>query len=82
MRRITPREVQVLNLLAKGKNNAEIAEDLEISKRTVKAKLYNIAMKLRIESAHPRVLLAQYWSWPIFRIGCGYESPTSSRPAQ
>jgi NarL family two-component system response regulator LiaR len=43
---LTPREVEVLGLLAKGYSNKEIASDLCIAVRTVKAHVSNILSKL------------------------------------
>jgi len=45
---LTPREVQVLNELAKGLANKEIADILNISEHTVKDHLKNILAKLRV----------------------------------
>ncbi len=45
---LTPREVQVLNELAKGKANKEIADSLGISDHTVKDHLKNILGKLHV----------------------------------
>jgi DNA-binding NarL/FixJ family response regulator len=49
---LTPRERQVLDLLAQRKTNAEIAEQLVISIKTVKTHVANILAKLHIESRH------------------------------
>jgi DNA-binding NarL/FixJ family response regulator len=45
---LTPREVQILNELAKGLANKEIAETLHITEYTVKDHLKNILGKLRV----------------------------------
>ena len=45
---LTPREVQILNELAKGLANKEIADILNISEHTVKDHLKNILAKLRV----------------------------------
>ena len=47
---LSDREVQVLKLIANGKDNAEIARDLFISPKTVKNHISNILMKLQIEN--------------------------------
>ncbi|XWN38425.1 MAG: LuxR C-terminal-related transcriptional regulator [Balneola sp.] len=46
---LTKREVQVLKLLASGKNNPEIAEVLFISRRTVEQHRKNLNKKLNIK---------------------------------
>ncbi len=45
---LTPREVQVLNELARGLANKEIADSLNITEHTVKDHLKNILAKLRV----------------------------------
>lgn len=45
---LTDREVEVLRLIAGGKGNAEIAEDLVISEKTVKTHVSNILSKLHL----------------------------------
>jgi DNA-binding NarL/FixJ family response regulator len=45
---ITPRETEVLKLLAQGWTNPRIAEDLEISRGTVKIHVQNIIAKLGV----------------------------------
>jgi NarL family two-component system response regulator LiaR len=47
---LTDRELEVLKLIAIGKDNAEIARDLFISPKTVKNHISNILMKLQIEN--------------------------------
>jgi DNA-binding NarL/FixJ family response regulator len=47
---LTPREVEVLKLLAAGKDNPEIADDLFISRRTVKNHISNILSKLHLQN--------------------------------
>ena len=48
--RLTPREMDVLRLLAQGLTDAEIAERLDISYRTVSTHLTSIYNKLGINS--------------------------------
>lgn len=57
MKNLTKREIEVVNLLAKGLSNTEIAEKLIISKHTVKSILENVYDKLDL---HNRVLVAVY----------------------
>jgi len=45
---LTARELQVLRLIAAGKNNREIAEELIISAKTVKSHITNILSKLHL----------------------------------
>jgi DNA-binding NarL/FixJ family response regulator len=47
---LSDREVQVLKLIANGKDNAMIAAELHISPKTVKNHISNILMKLQIEN--------------------------------
>jgi DNA-binding CsgD family transcriptional regulator len=47
---LTPREMEVAQLVAKGRRNAEIARDLHISLYTVETHLKHIYFKLQIRS--------------------------------
>jgi DNA-binding NarL/FixJ family response regulator len=47
---LSDRELQVLRLIANGKDNAQIARELVISPKTVKNHISNILMKLQIEN--------------------------------
>jgi DNA-binding NarL/FixJ family response regulator len=47
---LSDRELQVLRLIANGKDNAEIAGELFISPKTVKNHISNILMKLQIQN--------------------------------
>jgi DNA-binding NarL/FixJ family response regulator len=47
---LSERETEVLRLIANGMDNAQIAEDLHISPKTVKNHISNILMKLQIEN--------------------------------
>jgi DNA-binding NarL/FixJ family response regulator len=47
---LSDREVEVLKLIANGKDNAQIAQELYISPKTVKNHISNILMKLQIEN--------------------------------
>jgi DNA-binding NarL/FixJ family response regulator len=48
--RLSDRELQVLRLIANGKDNAEIARELFISAKTVKNHISNILLKLSIDN--------------------------------
>ena len=50
MAQLSDREVQVLKLIANGKDNAQIAGELFISAKTVKNHISNILLKLSIEN--------------------------------
>jgi DNA-binding NarL/FixJ family response regulator len=54
---LSDRELEVLRLIANGKDNAEIARELFISPKTVKNHISNILMKLQI---HNRIQAAVY----------------------
>ena len=47
---LSDREIEVLKLIANGKDNAMIAAELHISPKTVKNHISNILMKLQIEN--------------------------------
>jgi DNA-binding NarL/FixJ family response regulator len=47
---LTPREVEVVRLLAIGKNNKEIARTLEVSKRTVESHRNHVMRKMHFSS--------------------------------
>jgi len=47
---LSPRETEIIALLAKGRNAAYIQEALVISPHTVKSHIYNIYRKLDIHS--------------------------------
>jgi DNA-binding NarL/FixJ family response regulator len=57
--RLTPRELQVAQMVHLGGNNKMIARELDISERTVKAHLSAIFRKLKLEN---RLHLALYFS--------------------
>ncbi len=56
--RLTDRELEVLNLVARGLNNREIAKDLFISENTVKNHVRNILEKLQLHSRMEAVMYA------------------------
>jgi DNA-binding NarL/FixJ family response regulator len=47
---LSEREIEVLKLIANGKDNAVIAAELHISPKTVKNHISNILMKLQIDN--------------------------------
>ena len=55
---ITPKESAVLELLTKGLNNKEIAEELDITEVTVKTHMRNIYKKFNVNSRTQLVLMA------------------------
>lgn len=55
---LTEREVEVLRLLSRGLNNADIASDLSISSKTVKTHVSNILQKLQLENRTQAALYA------------------------
>jgi two-component system, NarL family, response regulator LiaR len=60
---LTPRELEVLQLLVQGMNNRSIAEALFISDRTVQAHLTSIFAKLQVSSRLEAVLTAIRYGW-------------------
>jgi NarL family two-component system response regulator LiaR len=54
---LTPRQVEVLRLIARGLRNAEIADELAISQETVKTHIANLLSKLGVKT---RVQAANY----------------------
>jgi DNA-binding NarL/FixJ family response regulator len=55
--RMTPREREVINLIAEGLSNKEIASTLHIATHTVKSHVRNIMEKLTL---HTRLQIAAY----------------------
>jgi DNA-binding NarL/FixJ family response regulator len=56
---LTEREHQILELLAKGSSNKEIARELNLSEKTVKHYMTNILQKLQVRNRVEAALLAQ-----------------------
>ena len=60
---LTEREIDILQLLAKGMSNREIAEKLFLSEKTVKHYVTNILQKLQVHNRVEAALLAQKSKW-------------------
>jgi DNA-binding NarL/FixJ family response regulator len=60
---LTPREMDVLGLVAQGLTNHHIARQLGLSVRTVEAHLTNVYAKLNVGSRTEAALLAQRKGW-------------------
>ena len=56
---LTSRELEVLRLVANGLTNAQIAEELGISPRTVDTHLHSIYSKLDMSSRHAALCFAR-----------------------
>ena len=62
--RLSPREREVLGLMAEGRSNAAIARELVVSEGAVEKHISNIFMKLDLpptETDHRRVLAVLRW---------------------
>ncbi len=60
---LTPRELEVLGLVSRGRSNLQIARELGLSVRTIEAHLTHIYNKLDVGSRTEAALLAQRRGW-------------------
>lgn len=60
---LTPRELAVLQQMAQGKTNKEIASALQISSQTVKNHISHILVKLGVSDRTAAVLMALHRGW-------------------
>lgn len=56
---LTPREIEILKRIAKGKNSQEIAEELFVAEDTIKTHRRNIKRKIKVQSQYDLVYFAQ-----------------------
>lgn len=57
---LTPRQIEVVELLARGKSNSEIAGELKISERTVEVHLTAVFLRAKCKSRTE--LIATVWA--------------------
>lgn len=60
---LTPRELEVLRVLARGSTNAQIARELNVTEDTVKFHVHNIFRKLAVVSRTEATLVAIRQGW-------------------
>lgn len=60
---LTPREQEILRLIAQGKSNREIAETLYIAEKTVKNHVTRILDRLNLRDRTQAALLASHQNW-------------------
>jgi DNA-binding NarL/FixJ family response regulator len=57
---LSPREIEVLRLVAAGRTSKEVADDLVLSVRTVERHISNIYAKIGAEGAASRAVATAY----------------------
>ncbi|GAF06220.1 response regulator LiaR [Paenibacillus pini JCM 16418] len=62
---LTEREKEVILLIAEGKNNKDIAEELHISIKTVKTHVSNLLMKCELEDRTQLAIYAHRKGWVL-----------------
>jgi two-component system nitrate/nitrite response regulator NarL len=74
--RLTRREGEILDLIARGLSNKEIAHELNIERATVKNHVHNILEKLQVRTRAAAVAEVRLWGGPV------RPSPGDARPAE
>jgi DNA-binding NarL/FixJ family response regulator len=74
---LTPRELEVFRLIARGMSNAEVAQELIVSETTVKTHVARVLMKLGLRDRIQAVVLA--YESGIIQPGAEDEPPAAAR---
>lgn len=74
IKKLTNRELQVIQLIGKGKNNREIASVMDIRLKTVEAHRFRIREKLNLKHSTELIQFAVHW---VQREGVDRESVTA-----
>lgn len=64
MHRLTARQLEIVELLAQGKTNREIATILSISPETVKTHVHEMLYKLEVENRTQMAVVFAVWKVP------------------